>query len=205
MKDSSKQLSKKTWLYLGGFLFLCVYMIWDGVSSSQSREKEMKTEMKSQISKWGQEDFERIYSEFRGSEFEKFQVFRLAQKIQYDESPKTVLEFIKSGKVKEMIKDSVLRDSFDFEYNIDNIAGKNEEETEQILGNSELKESVNPSRTPCPCPKNTYLGGTVEIVFIKGKADWITINLSKYHKNIVSKNFFIKRFDDYAYIKAFTE
>ena len=57
------------------------------------------------------------------------------------------------------------------------IAGKTPEEVTQILGSPTSTEIVVPSRTPCPCTKNDYQNSMIEIVFIEGKADWITINL----------------------------
>ncbi len=59
---------------------------------------------------------------------------------------------------------------------IPDIAGKTPQEVAKILGESTAKEVVNPSRAPCPCDKLTYKNGQIEIVFIKGRADWITIN-----------------------------
>jgi len=59
---------------------------------------------------------------------------------------------------------------------ISDIAGKNPDQVAKIFGAPTASETVKPSRTPCPCPKNSYKDGTIEIVFIEGKADWITIN-----------------------------
>jgi hypothetical protein len=58
---------------------------------------------------------------------------------------------------------------------ISNIAGKTPDEVSKILGLPTSTETVSPSRTPCPCEKNTYKNGKIEIVFMEGKADWITI------------------------------
>jgi hypothetical protein len=59
---------------------------------------------------------------------------------------------------------------------VPDIAGKTPQEVTKILGDPTAKETVNPSRTPCPCDKLTYKNGQIEIVFIKGRADWITIH-----------------------------
>lgn len=59
---------------------------------------------------------------------------------------------------------------------IPNIAGQSQEQVANILGKPTKSEIVKASRTPCPCPKNSYLNGKVEIVFIRGRADWITVN-----------------------------
>jgi hypothetical protein len=59
---------------------------------------------------------------------------------------------------------------------ISDIAGKSPSEVAKILGSPTSTETVKPSGTPCPCPKQSYRDGKIEIVFIAGKADWITIN-----------------------------
>ena len=60
--------------------------------------------------------------------------------------------------------------------NIPAIAGKTQNEVSSVLGSPSLSQTVNPSRTNCPCPKNLYQAGKYEIVFMNGVADWITIN-----------------------------
>jgi hypothetical protein len=69
---------------------------------------------------------------------------------------------------------------------IPDIAGKTPKEVAKILGAPTAKEVVNPSRTRCPCDKLIYNNGQIEIVFIKGRADWITVNNmndAAYNKN----------------------
>ena len=67
------------------------------------------------------------------------------------------------------------------------IAGKNISEVEKILGKAEKVEPFSESSTPCndqPCEKAYYQKDKFEIIFINGKADWITINeLSEYDFN----------------------
>ena len=63
--------------------------------------------------------------------------------------------------------------------NLKAIAGKSIAEVETVLGKPESTEKVSPGETPCkenPCDKASYQSGKFEIVFINGKADWITIN-----------------------------
>ncbi len=72
---------------------------------------------------------------------------------------------------------SIAADSFSqTKFPISDIAGKTPQEVAKIIGDPTAKEVVKPSRTPCPCDKLTYKNGQIEIVFIKGRADWITIN-----------------------------
>lgn len=67
------------------------------------------------------------------------------------------------------------------------IAGKSKIEVDKILGNPENVEAFSESSTPCkniPCEKAFYQKNKFEIIFINGKADWITVNdLSKYDFN----------------------
>ena len=60
--------------------------------------------------------------------------------------------------------------------NIPDIAGKTPEQVAKILGKATKTKMVKPSRTPCPCPKHIYKNGAVEVMFIGGRADWITVN-----------------------------
>ena len=59
---------------------------------------------------------------------------------------------------------------------IPSLAGKTPEQVLKILGKPTKSETAKPSNTPCPCPKNIYNNGAVEIIYINGRADWITIN-----------------------------
>lgn len=57
------------------------------------------------------------------------------------------------------------------------IAGKSPAEVTKILGKPSSPKNVRPSGTGCnPCPKMTYQKDRIEVIFINGKADWITIN-----------------------------
>ncbi|SHG27483.1 hypothetical protein [Flavobacterium defluvii] len=59
------------------------------------------------------------------------------------------------------------------------IAGKNKIEVDKVLGKSDKVESFSARSTPCkntPCEKAYYQKDKFEIIFVNGKADWITIN-----------------------------
>lgn len=62
-------------------------------------------------------------------------------------------------------------------FKVSDIAGKTRAEVEQVLGKPSSSQKVAINRQGCPCEKLTYKYGQVEIVYIKGKSDWITINL----------------------------
>lgn len=89
-------------------------------------------------------------------------------------------------------------------FNIAEIAGKTPAQIAKKFGAPSSSETVKPSRTPCPCPKKSYLNGTMEIVFIKGKADWITLNVTAVC-DVKSGGYKLQRHPDYIYVKAFTE
>ena len=71
--------------------------------------------------------------------------------------------------------------------NISTLIGKTLAESESVLGKADNVEKVSPGKTPCkenPCDKASFQSGKYEIVFIDGKADWITINqVSAYDLN----------------------
>ena len=56
------------------------------------------------------------------------------------------------------------------------IAGRTPAEVARVLGRPTKIEKVKPFGTGCnPCDKVYYKGGMFEIVYIRGRADWITI------------------------------
>ena len=85
------------------------------------------------------------------------------------------------------------------------VVGKNYEQVEAELGEPSRTQHVNPSNTPCPCLKVYFKGGDVEILFINGKADWITINNPYYTTESSDlKVLFHEKFNEYEYIKVVT-
>jgi hypothetical protein len=76
-----------------------------------------------------------------------------------------------------------------------------------LLGQPNSKEQVSPSGTPCPCNKYNYIYDLIEIVYINGKADWITVNNEPKYILIHNSGNYQSAdwFDDYAYVKAFTK
>jgi len=60
------------------------------------------------------------------------------------------------------------------------IAGRSPEEVEKVLGKPMFSGSVSPmGLATCPCQQKNYQYGLVEVIYIGGKADWITVNLPK--------------------------
>jgi len=111
-----------------------------------------------------------------------------------------------SASESEIPKKEIL-ELFNIENNliIDSIMGKKPMEVEALLGNPLSKEKINPRNTPCPCDKMIYDNGNIEIVFINGVADWITINSPRFGKLKYSIDYkSVDRFSDYLYVKAYT-
>ena len=91
------------------------------------------------------------------------------------------------------------------EFDAEEIAGKSPEEVASVLGEPTRTEQVNPSSTPCPCDKLFYKGGELEIVYINGIADWITINLPPHMVRSDGQFLSIDQFSDYTYVKFKTK
>ncbi|HRK52553.1 MAG TPA: hypothetical protein PK185_01480 [Cyclobacteriaceae bacterium] len=92
-----------------------------------------------------------------------------------------------------------------YSIDISNITGAKLEQVKSILGEPSMSQNVNPSNAPCPCFKVGFKGGGVEVIFMNGKADWITINSPYY--STVSSNMAVyshQKFSDYEYIKVTT-
>ncbi|NEZ64615.1 hypothetical protein D0962_17780 [Leptolyngbyaceae cyanobacterium CCMR0082] len=87
---------------------------------------------------------------------------------------------------------------------VDQVAEKTPEEVVSILGEPSSQETVTPSNTPCPCDKFIYRGGKVEIVYINGKADWIT---AKYPPSLIKGEgpfLSVDQFPSYSFVKVKT-
>ena len=90
---------------------------------------------------------------------------------------------------------------------ISDIARKTPAELEKQFGFPTSTEIVNPSSTPCPCDKNAYRDGEIEVVFMNGKADWITVNLPANKIDTSGSYLSISQFDQpvYTYVKVSTK
>lgn len=153
---------------------------------------------------WNDSLSNELLKRYSSSAFESFVITDLIDKYQYDSSYQDLSQYLESDKYSDLLKSN----KRSFKLHLDELAGKSPEEVKKILGKPNKTEKVNPRGTPCPCTKNYYLFDVVEIVFINGKADWITANNIKMMINTGSANFQYKsidQFDDYTYIKAFTD
>jgi len=188
--------------------FLIVFVpIMESCKSDETSDSQEKNETEhTGPSKWTKSEIDLVSKKYKGSDFQKYQIKRLIELIQYDQTMKEFERDIKSGKVKETIASprSLSKDAMNYEFNMDEIAGKSPKAIEKIFGKPGNQSTVRPSRTPCPCPKKEYLNGLIEIVYMRGKADWITINLGRYAK-VNSNGIPTQTFDDYTYTKAYTK
>jgi len=136
------------------------------------------------------------------TDFDKFVLREVISQIEFEKTDKELEEYLKTVDY-EVYKKSMTKY---FIVNVDNLARKSKDAIERLLGKPNETEKVSPSNTPCPCDKYFYLEGLIEIVFINGQADWITIN------NVPSKIIVdypdtyqsIDEFDDYTYVKVNT-
>jgi hypothetical protein len=90
---------------------------------------------------------------------------------------------------------------------ISDIAGKTPEQVSTVLGLPTKTEMVKPSRTPCPCTLHYYKGEIVEIVFMNGKADWISVNLPASQVDTSGSYLSVQQFENptYTYVKVRTD
>lgn len=85
-------------------------------------------------------------------------------------------------------------------FKVADIAGKTPAEVERVLGKPTQTEKVDVKRATCPCDKSIYKRGQVEIIYIKGKSDWITINLPKRQVDLTGPYLVTKAYDNPAFV-----
>ena len=136
------------------------------------------------------------------TDFDKFVLREVISQIEFEKTDKELQEYLKTADY-EVYKKSMTKY---FIVNVDNLARKSKDSIERLLGEPNDTEKVSPSNTPCPCDKYSYLDGLVEVVFINGQADWITVNnipskiIVEYSDSYQSAD----EFDDYTYVKIST-
>lgn len=80
------------------------------------------------------------------------------------------------------------------------IAGKTPAEVEKVLGKPTQTERIEVKRASCPCDKSIYQQGQIEIIYIKGKSDWITVNLPKRQVDLTGPYVVTKAYDNPAFV-----
>jgi hypothetical protein len=138
------------------------------------------------------------------TDFDKFLLKEIITEKEFEKKPNELDSYIQSPEFENYKHTK----SKEYRVVIDNLVGKSENEIATLLGQPNSKEQVSPSGTPCPCNKYNYIYDLIEIVYINGKADWITINNID-PTYIIIHNFdkyqSVNWFDDYIYLKAFTQ
>ncbi|WP_299759055.1 hypothetical protein [uncultured Pontibacter sp.] len=136
------------------------------------------------------------------TDYEKFIIDKLIEDNKFEKGPELIQEELK----KESFATYKNINSMSYLVEVDKLAGKSKAQIEIILGQPNKKEKVNPSSAPCPCDKYIYLDNLVEIVYIKNKADWITINNAPFFVKVKDSGSYrsVDRFDDYTYVKVKT-
>jgi hypothetical protein len=151
---------------------------------------------------WTESAKRKIFKDFSKTDYDKYVLTELISYYDSIKSPDELREYILSEgyqNYRQMINNS-------YKVTIEDLAGKSKKVIEKLLGEPNNKDKVSPSGTPCPCDKYNYIYDLIEIVFINGKADWITVN-NKPENVIVKKPEryqSINQFSDYTYVKVFT-
>lgn len=182
-------------------LLTAVCLLLIGCETS-TRKTGITTTVPNKISLWTIEQRESFINKNAKCSIDTMLLQKVIDTYELEKNDSVLQAFVKSPEYEKEKKSIAKQITID----IDAIAAKNPEEIELILGKYTKEEVVNPSRVG-QCPKNTYLGGLVEIVYIDDKADWITINNGPYAANTkdVSMYLSVQRFSDYTYVKVKTD
>lgn len=134
------------------------------------------------------------------TDFDKFVLAELIAQYEFEKTTVEIEGVLNNQSFQDFKKYQIKK----FVVDIDKIAGKTPSEVKSVLGEPEKKEKSNPSGTPCPCDKCYYLNELVEIIYMNGKADWITVNnSSSYYKSSKESSYLsFQRFSDYGYVKV---
>ncbi|RDC61687.1 WbqC family protein [Adhaeribacter pallidiroseus] len=182
------------------FVLTCAILTSSCESNSKNiREPEVKL---TQQSLWNNRLKSTFVNKYAKSNYDKYVLEELVKENEYERSEKELEQYLNS---KTFDNYRYLK-STNYVVIVDDIAGKSKSQIEEIFGEPNKKEKVNPSNANCPCDKYTYLSNRIEIVFINKKADWITINNPAFTR-VANESAYVSvnRFDDYTYVKVNTK
>lgn len=167
----------------------------------EDAQKATTTVVSNKTSLWTQDQRENFISKNAKCSFDTMLIQKVIDRYEFEKNDSALQVFLQSPEYGKFIKPLAKKITI----YIDDIAGKKPEEVESILGRYSKKEIINPSKVGY-CPKRTYLGGLVEIVYIEGKADWITVNNAPSKTKVKDESAYLslQRFSDYTYIKVKT-
>lgn len=167
----------------------------------EDAQKATTTVASNKTSLWTQDQRENFISKNAKCSFDTILIQKVIDKYEFEKNDSALQVYLQSPEYGKFIKPLAKKITI----NIDDIAAKDTSAVGLILGRPTKEEFITPS-TIGRCIKNTYLGGLVEIVYIDGKADWITVNNvpSKTKVKDESAYLSLQRFSDYTYVKVKT-
>lgn len=167
-------------------------------TAQESNNKKLGESAKKSF--WTEDDKVTFINSHSTTDFDKFVLAELISQFEFEKTPADIEGVLNNQSFLDFKKYQIKK----FIVDIDKIAGKSPSEVKIVLGEPEKKEKSNPSGTPCPCDKYYYLCELVEIIYMNGKAEWITINNSpSFYKSSKESSFLsYQRFSDYGYIKV---
>lgn len=193
--------NKKNMRQIFSILILCCFF-----SCTNDKKVEKQNTQNIQKDLWTEKEMEEFIQKHSETEFEKHTSSTIINEIKYQLTYQQLLDTINTEEFKGFLKNIEDRIRRNYYVEVPSIAGKNKKEIEMILGKPNKKEKVTPSKTPCPCDKYYYINNLVEIVFINGVADWITVNNTRTFVKVGDHTIYrsVDHFDDYSYIKVNT-
>lgn len=194
--------NKKSMRQILSILILCSLF-----SCTNDKKVEKQNTQNIQKDLWTEKEKDEFIQKNSETDFEKHTSKTIINEIKYQLTYQQLLDTINTDEFKRFLQNKEDRIRRIYYVEIPSIAGKNKKEIEMILGKPNKKEKVNPSKTPCPCDKYYYINNLVEIVFINGVADWITVNNTRTFVKVGDPTIYrsVDHFDDYSYIKVKTK
>ena len=179
-------------------LFLICSCDQQNTISDQSDIEQSEVQKKNSL--WTDENKEEFINTYAKTQFDRFVLGELIAKYEFERTYKEIEGALENQSFQDFKNYHIRK----YIVNIDEIAGKTPSEVKLILGEPSKKEISNPSGTPCPCDKYDYLKGLIEIIYMNGTADWITINNSSSFYKSSRENTYLsfQRFSDYGFVKV---
>lgn len=192
---------KRLLVFLGAFLTIMILVSSCGNRNSVNKENVKIEPIKQSL--WTDSLKNKFITSNAKTKFEKFVLTELISENEYSKKSTELEEYIHTQDF-DNYKSSKSRN---FIVVVDPLAGKSKKEVEKLIGKPNSKEVIHPSGIPGPCDKYNYIYNLIEIVYINGKADWITINNSSEYVLIYNASDYQSAdwFSDYAYVKVHTK
>lgn len=185
------------------FMTILTLSIMVGSCTLETHQEKVNDNNEVKKSLWTESQKKDFVDKYAESDFDRFVLAELVKQAEYKKTDSALVDFLDTDKYEHFKRSMAKR----YTVTVDDLAGKIKSKVEKVLGRSSFLEKVNPSGTPCPCERVYYLDDIVEVVFINGKADWITINNDMQYAKIKNKSSYVSmdRFSDYTYVKVATK